>query len=164
MAEGTQSLVKGKGSVCVGGLLLKSVLYVPNLKYSLLSMSKLSKDLDCIMTFFPSYCIFQDRSSGKMIGSAEEKDGLYCFSDNKHSPSQVPHSISLSVSLNSEILLWHRRLGHPSFQYLKHLYPDSFINKEQSVLNCDHFILAKQTHSSHQPNSHSFQTISFGPK
>ena len=77
MADGTQSLVKGKGSVCVADLLLESVLHVPNLSFNLLSVSKLTRDLDCIVRFFPSYCIFQDRSSTKVIGSAEVKDGLY---------------------------------------------------------------------------------------
>ena len=77
MADGTQSLVKGKGSVCVADLLIESVLHVPNLSCNLLSVSKLTRDLDCIVTFFPSYCIFQDRSSRKVIGSVEENDGLY---------------------------------------------------------------------------------------
>ena len=86
---------------------------------------------------------------GKTIGSVKEKDGLYWLSDNKKSLSQVPHRFSFTVSFYFEILLWHRRLGHPSFSYLKHLYPNLFINKEKLVLKCDHCILAKQTHSTH---------------
>jgi len=75
----------GEGNISIGGLKLKAVLYVPNLKCNLLFVSKLTQDMDCIVTFLPSHCIFQDRSSGKMIGSAEEKDGLYWLLENKAS-------------------------------------------------------------------------------
>ena len=51
MADGMVSLVKGKGSVCVAGLQLEYVLYVPKLKCSLLFVSKLTRDMDCIVTF-----------------------------------------------------------------------------------------------------------------
>ena len=85
-----------------------------------------------------------------MIGSAKKKDGLYWLSNNKDSLSQVSHRFSLMVSSDSKILLWHRRLGHHSFPYLKHLYPNLFINKEKVVLKCDHCMLAKQTHSTYQ--------------
>ena len=75
IADGTMALVMGQGNVFVSGLQFKSVLYIPNLKCNLLSVSKLTKDIDCIVIFFPSRCIFQDQVSGKMIDSAEEKDG-----------------------------------------------------------------------------------------
>lgn len=79
LADGNTSVVMGEGDISTGGLKLKTFLYVPNLKCNLLSVSKLTQDMDCIITFLPSHCIFQDRSSGKMIGSAKENDGLYCF-------------------------------------------------------------------------------------
>ena len=58
MADGTISSVKGKGRVCVAGLVLESVLYVPNLKCSLLPVSKLTNDLNYTVTFFSSHCVF----------------------------------------------------------------------------------------------------------
>lgn len=140
MADGTISSVKGKGKVCVAGLVLESVLYVPNLKCSLLSVSKLTNDLNCTVTFFFSHCVFQDRSTRKMISSVEEKDRLYWVSDNKAFLSQLTRSFSFSVSLNSEILLWHKRLGHPSFQYLKHLFPDLFPILKNHIILSNHFI------------------------
>ncbi|XP_052209404.1 uncharacterized protein LOC127812895 isoform X2 [Diospyros lotus] len=92
LADGNTSAVMGEGDISIGGLKLKTVLYVPNLKCNLLSVSKLTQDMDCIVTFLPSHCIFQDRSSGKMIGSAEETDGLYWLSENKASLDQATHS------------------------------------------------------------------------
>ena len=66
--------------VCLLNMILKSILYVPKLTYSLLSVNKLTKDMNCVVTFFFSHCEFQDRSSGKMIGIAERKDGICYFS------------------------------------------------------------------------------------
>ena len=55
----------------------------------------------------------------------------------------------LSVKTNANVLLWHKRLGHPSFPYLRSLYPDIFGNKDQ-FLSCEQCTLAKQP-SSHHP-------------
>ena len=78
--DGKMSPTVGQGTICVSNLVLKSMLYVPKLTYNLLSISKLTKDMNCIVTFFLSNCTFQDRSPGKMIGSSEEKDRLYYLS------------------------------------------------------------------------------------
>ena len=50
---------------------------------------------------------------------------------------------SLLGSKPQQIWLWHRRLGHPSFGYLRHLFPNLFSNVETSEFNCDTCILAK---------------------
>lgn len=39
------------------------VLYIPDFKYKLLSVSKITKELCCVVVFFPDFCIFQDISS-----------------------------------------------------------------------------------------------------
>jgi len=44
MADGTIAMAQGKGTAIVAGLNLKSVLYVLDLKYNLLSVSKLTKE------------------------------------------------------------------------------------------------------------------------
>ena len=66
--------------MALNGLKLNSVLHVPNLQCNLLSMSKLTMDLNYSVTFFPSCCKFQDLSSDKAIGNVEEQNGLYYFS------------------------------------------------------------------------------------
>ena len=71
------SLVTGKGFVVLSkNLIFKLVLHVPNLSYNHLSISKLTKDSNCMAKFFPSHCEFQDMGSGRMIGSAREVDKL----------------------------------------------------------------------------------------
>ena len=65
-----------------------------------------------------------------MIGSAEAYGGLYSFKLNNHLVGQVlqPSSSSFSVSSDSEKILWHQRLGHPNFTYLKLMFPSLLIN------------------------------------
>lgn len=110
VADGKTSPAVGQGMVRLPNMILKSVLFVPKLTYNLLSVSKLTHDMDCVVIFFSSHCEFQDRSSGKMIGIAEKKDGLYSLSRIENSSSNKSHNTrSLSVS-NSDILLWHQRL------------------------------------------------------
>ena len=52
-------------------------------------MSKLSKDFNCCPFFFNSHCEFQDRNTGKMIGSARMQDGLYYFDEKVFKNKQV---------------------------------------------------------------------------
>ena len=48
----------------------------------------------------------------------------------------------------SEIWLWHRRLGHASFGYLKKLFPSWFANSDISGFRCDICELAKSHRAS----------------
>ncbi|CAL8995957.1 unnamed protein product, partial [Prunus brigantina] len=50
---------------------------------------------------------------------------------------------SCSVKDKQQIWLWHRRLGHPSFGYLKRLFPSLFRSCDESSFKCETCILAK---------------------
>ena len=127
VADGNSSLVAGVGDLNLSGLELKSVLHVPELKYSLISVSKLTKDLNCAIIFYPSCCIFQDLSSWMTIGSAKERSGLYFVSNSPLRLDSYQTTLSLSTVSDSNVFLWYNRLGHPNFTYLNYLYPDLFI-------------------------------------
>lgn len=59
IADGTLSPISGKGSVNVStALSLSSVLYVPKFTTNMLSISCLTKDLNCLVTFFTSHYVF----------------------------------------------------------------------------------------------------------
>ena len=55
---------------------LKSILHVPKLSCNHLSISKLPKDMDCIVKFSHDLCEFQDLHLGKRIGNARKHKGL----------------------------------------------------------------------------------------
>ena len=82
MADGTTAVAEGKSLAKVAGLTLRSVLFIPNLKYNLLFVSKLTKQHQCVVTFSSSGCEFQDQLSGKMIDNAKEAGGLYYVTKN----------------------------------------------------------------------------------
>ncbi|CAN1792939.1 Uncharacterized mitochondrial protein AtMg00300, partial [Linum perenne] len=50
-------------------------------------------------------------------------------------------------SLENQVMLWHIRLGHPSFGYLERLLPKLFLNKKSSFYQCETCQLAKHTRS-----------------
>jgi len=108
IADGTQSHVFGDGVVwATPSLNLKNVLYVPKFPVSLFFISQFTKQHNCSVTFFPSYCVFQDLTTGRRIGSCRERGSMY-YLDEGVSPT------GLVVGQPDPILLWHWRLGHPS--------------------------------------------------
>ena len=160
IADGSKSKIAGTGSIkLTKDLYLDSVLHVPNLDCNLLSISKLAHDLQCVTKFYPNSCVFQDLKSGKMIGSAELCSGLYLLScgqfSNQVSQASCVQSQSMSESFNSvsnskvnkdsEIIMLHYRLGHPSFVYLAKLFPRLFINKNPASYHCEICQFAKHT-------------------
>ena len=141
-----------------------SVLYVPKLDCNLLCISKLTHDLNCVTKFYPNLCEFQAVDSGKVIGSAELRGGLYLLKESTPLRRQVPppsyvsesvsnsvHSVSnsvsnsVSMSVESQVMLWHFRLGHPNFVYLEKLFPHLFIKEKSNFYQCEICQIAKHT-------------------
>ena len=59
IADGSLSLVAEKGTIKISEkLILDSILHVPNITCNLLSINKLTKDLNCVAKFFNSHCEF----------------------------------------------------------------------------------------------------------
>lgn len=120
-------------------LCLDNVLCVPNFHFNLLSISKLTSSLNCAAIFFPSFCVFQDLSSRKLIGVGEVRDGLYHYI-----PPPTPSPIAMPATYLPESTLWHIRLGHPSAARLSSL--SSISSRAFSFhLHCDVCQFAKQT-------------------
>lgn len=116
IADGTLSSVAGKGCIPISkNLSLDYALHVPKLSCNLLSISKITKDLNCVAKFFPFYCEFQDMRTGKVIGTDKEIDGLYYFESESASSSNLSytHLSSSNSSSNQEIKLWHKKVRPP---------------------------------------------------
>lgn len=145
LADGSVAMVSGLGSVWLSPhLILLNDLFVRNLSYNLLSISKLTLDSNCVANFSPHLCVFQDWNSGKMIGRAKEFSGLYYFLHSNFAASwcNMVHDSS-SLPCIQQILLLHQRLGHPSFSYLCCLFPLLFRPFDQ--FTCEVCQLAKDT-------------------
>lgn len=124
-ADGSLTTVARVGDVKISAsLTLKNVLHVPRLSTDLVSIQKLTQDLHCNVDFYRSYCVFQDKDSGKKIGHAREQDGLKASSQSIMVKDKLPHTfVSESSSSNEEkVWLHHCRLGHPSFRIIKNYF------------------------------------------
>ena len=79
-------------------------------------------------------------------------DSLYYFNKGSSEDGMAQGlSGTSSPTIRGQIMLWHLRLGHPSFQYLKHLFPTLFKNVDCSSFQCESCILAKSHRISYTP-------------
>lgn len=135
IADGSLSPIAGTGSIpLTKGLTLTSVLHVPKLSCNLFSVSAFTKSNNCVAKFFPTHCDFQALDSGKTIGSAREINGLYYFLDGAALEGQA-QVVNKTPSISEQIMLWHFRLGHPTFSYLQKLFPLLFKKKIPTSYN-----------------------------
>lgn len=143
-ADGTLITAAGQGDVQITQtILLKNVLHVPKLSTNLISIQKLTKDLLCNVVFNSNSCILQDKKSGRTIGHAREWNGLYYMED-LNLPIKSHSLISESSMTSKEkVQLFHYRLGHPSYQVIKLLFPSLFKNLHVESLHCEVCELAK---------------------
>ena len=79
LLNGTFVPVHSVGQIQLSNMTLNHVLYIPFFKCNLRSISKLTKALQCSVTFFPSFCFLHDLKSKKLIEMGELHDGLYYF-------------------------------------------------------------------------------------
>ena len=137
IADGSFSVVVGIGSVIISrDTRLDFVMFVPKLDYNLLSISKITKDLNCVTKFSKNVCDFQVLNSGKTIGSAKMSAGLYLLRvDAQERQTQEISCVVSRQNKDGAIMLWHYRLGHPNFVYLKKLFPQLF-NKNSKDFHC----------------------------
>lgn len=56
---------------------MKNILYVPDFRFNLLSVSKLTRELSCSVNFFPDFYVFQNLYNDKVKGIGKERGGLY---------------------------------------------------------------------------------------
>ncbi|MDV3170447.1 MAG: GAG-pre-integrase domain-containing protein [Candidatus Phytoplasma australasiaticum] len=85
-----------------------------------MSVSQITKQLQCSVKFFLEFCIFQDLFTGRVKGIGRLTGGLYILPDlNNTDDNKEPKLMAVDVSNIAEDLLWHRRLGHPSINVLR---------------------------------------------
>ncbi|CAA7028514.1 unnamed protein product [Microthlaspi erraticum] len=108
LPNGKQSLSREKGTVIFDeDFALKNVLFVPDLRCNLISVSQLIKDLDVVLQIANKGCVIQDRIERRLIGAGELRDGLYFF-------RRLKNFRALPLNKDGADEMWHQRLGHPS--------------------------------------------------
>ena len=106
LANGSQTMAKGIGSASpLPSIPLTSVIYVPNSPFNLLSISKLTRDLNCLITFSNNSITLQDWSTGRTIGIGREFQGLFHLGS--------PSSSIACTSIENPLFI-HSHLGHPN--------------------------------------------------
>ncbi|XP_022028390.1 uncharacterized protein LOC110929538 [Helianthus annuus] len=103
--------VKGGGTIEISPTMkLSNCLYVPSLSHKLLSISYITKELNCTVLMHPTFCLLLDIRTGVIIGRGTDRQGLY-YVDEVARQGTV---ILAHGTENREAWIWHRRLGHPS--------------------------------------------------
>ena len=132
-SNGSTSPITREGSIILSNTFtLDTVLVVPSLEYNLLSVSQITSTLACIVTFWPSFCVFQDILTQKILGYGVRQRKLYYleFPENGGSKISQANQTSSKDKARATIWLWHHRLGHLSFSYLKKFQPQLFFRIE----------------------------------
>ena len=148
----------GATNICTNQT-ISNVLFLPDFKVNLLSVSKLTKELNYMVGFFPNFCILQDLSTCQLKGIGKKDYGLYILQRESHQgPRQAPkklvntrsrrlasdESMSKSMSNSETIDVSHRRLGHAPIDVIKrHEFLSLLQNKDHT--HCTMCLLAKHT-------------------
>ncbi|KAI5353666.1 hypothetical protein L3X38_006560 [Prunus dulcis] len=84
---------------------------------------------------------------GKMLSCCTRRGKLYYLDRAPDSEVKVSQAFRTSGTSSEgerdKIWLWHKRLGHASFDYLKKLFPSLFFSFDVSSFQCDTCELAK---------------------
>lgn len=159
-------------------LQINNVLYTPDFSLNLVSVSKLCQSTNCKFIFYANDCFIQDVKTKKMIGSANQVEGLYRLRTDLDSipaetsissiSSSKPH-VGTSIPNNCKMIpkqaLWHFRLGHLSHDRLSkmaQMYPDIF-NDSKAVCDVCHYARHKKLPYtlSHSKASQNFELLHF---
>ena len=127
-------------------MILNNVLFIPDFRLNLLSVSQLTKDLGFRVAFDDDSYVIQDLTKGLTIGQGEEIQNLYVLDRASLGRSTLITS-PFYTNIVVDASLWHHRLGHPSIQKL-----DSIANvlglsqRNKTLSHCAICPLAKQKH------------------
>lgn len=149
LPDGTSKPVLQTGQVTLApNFNLQNVLYVPDFRFNLLSVSQLVSHNNLCVIFFSDTCIFQDLTTNKIVAVAPKQGGLYKLdplalgktkgkfpitpnskpvavysSKYMTTPSLDSFSANNVVCNSSFFDVLHARLGHTSLSKMRHI-PD----------------------------------------
>ncbi|KAL7142096.1 hypothetical protein ABFS83_08G100100 [Erythranthe nasuta] len=102
-ANGGTSPITGEGSIVLSNAItLDTVLIVPNLEYNFLSVSQITSTLNCIVIFWPTFCVFQDILTRKTLGCGVKRGNLYYLELTKLDEQCSKASLTTSDQVQTE--------------------------------------------------------------
>lgn len=129
VADGSLSLVSGKGSICCTLFLsLSLVLHVPKISHNLLLISTITRDLNCSHFSFLHIVFSGSWIWGKWLVMVEYEMihtfGRWFCSADWFKSQDTGHALQTdtTVGASHQLIQWHWRLGHPSFVVLGKLF------------------------------------------
>ena len=135
VANGEMVPIKGIGELRLFEKNSKAF-YMPNFTSNLLSVKRVTTDLNCNVTFTPNDVYFQDIETSRLLGKGVNKGDLYLLEDTKPTTDL---SLALSSCFNfPKDVMWHARLGHPHSRALNIMLPNISFQKD-----CEACILGK---------------------
>jgi GAG-pre-integrase domain len=112
--NGEKIEIIGDDSIKIYSTIISKVLLVKNCATNLLSIRKLTNELNYELIFSSTNVVFQELISKKVIGEGLMKNELYYLNHKK---------LNLNVRREDQLsALWHRRAGHPSDKVLKNSF------------------------------------------
>jgi Integrase core domain/GAG-pre-integrase domain len=157
--DGTTQSVVGKGIVNYDSVTLSNVLHAPSFSVNLLSISVIILQLKCVVTFDIPKVIFQEKRTGRRLGTGTWRSGLW-YLDREGMDSTLISMVERvgvggsEMSAEKVLMLDHQRMGHHSFNVLSRLYPSLFEKADKSKLICDACEFGKLTKSSYVSSGH----------
>ncbi|KAG7556653.1 Retrotransposon Copia-like N-terminal [Arabidopsis suecica] len=170
LPNGQTVKIEGTGFIqLTDALSLHDVLYIPEFKFNLLSVSVVTKTLRSKVSFTSDACSIQALTQELMIGQGSQVANLYVLNLDKslvNVSSSTLQGTPACASIHVDSEMWHKRLGHPSLNKIESLsevllLPKQKINKSSHHCHICH--LAKQRHLpfklSHNMRSKPFELI-----
>ena len=163
-ADGTLLPVVGVGTMKMQPIgTITNVLHVPNLFINLISVQKVASLRAYSILFDDIDAYLCHKELGWKIGLAKVQRGLYYIPC--HRSMEELKVVAVKSSSEEEIMDIHRRMGHPSFYLLNHMYSHLFKGIDISTIVCDACQLGKFKRATFPPTDHRkeipFQLIHF---
>lgn len=103
---------------------------MPDFQYNLLSVSKLTNDLNCFAKSYPKFAIVHDLSNGRVLRNGKEVSDLCSF---KSSCKVIGSAVS-SVGVNNT-MIWHKYFGHAFAKALQYVDSLPFLKNKDTVMD-----------------------------
>ncbi|KAG7554602.1 Retrotransposon Copia-like N-terminal [Arabidopsis suecica] len=140
--------ISGVGTIRINKhILLQNVLFIPEFRLNLISISSLTSDLGFRVVFDPCSCEIQDLTKELTIGKGRRVANLYVLD---------VEETEISVNAVVDVSMWHKRLGHPSFSRLDVISESlgTTRHKNKGLAYCHICHLAKQKKLSYHSQNH----------